>query len=54
MPLSEGAATVPGGLPARLAHLQGPRVLGAGAGEPLDVDDPLGRWRELFLVFRVV
>lgn len=47
MPLSEGAATVPGGLPARLAHLQGPRVLGAGAGEPLDVDDPLGRWREI-------
>ena len=47
MPLAEGAATVPGGLPARLAHLQGPRVLGAGAGEPLDVDDPLGRWREI-------
>jgi hypothetical protein len=22
-------------------------VLGAGAGEPLDVDDPLGRWREI-------
>jgi len=47
VPLAEGAATVPGGLPARLAHLQGPRVLGAGAGEPLDVDDPLGRWREI-------
>lgn len=43
MPLAEGAATVPGGLPARLAHLQGPRVLGSGAGEPLEVDDPLGR-----------
>ena len=30
VPLAEGAETVPGGLPARLAHLQGPRMLGAG------------------------
>ena len=40
MPLAEGAETVPGGLPARLAHLQGPRMLGAGVAHacpPRDV-----------------
>jgi len=40
VPLAEGAETVPGGLPARLAHLQGPRMLGAGVAHacpPRDV-----------------
>ena len=38
VPLAEGAETVPGGLPARLAHLQGPRMLGvAHACPPRDV-----------------
>ena len=47
MPLVEGARTVPGGLPARLAHLQGPRSLAdaSGAGEALEVEH--GCWRQI-------
>ena len=45
VPLAEDARIVPGGLPARLAHLQGPRSLTQGAGEALEVEH--GCWREI-------